>query len=158
MRPSLKCSHCGTRMTAIENRGVTIDWCEFCQGLWFDPTELVATITNGQTRPRGPDPFERKLPPRGQSALSCPRCRPQALVAVGWVGLSFTQCPKCFGVFLDRPQLAAVRARYRRGPRPITSAEIGGELTMSVRGLARWAELLWTLARMVARLKLGPAV
>jgi hypothetical protein len=35
---------------------------------------------------------------------------------------------------------------------------VAGELSISARGLARWAELLWSLARLVARLKLGPAV
>jgi len=159
MRAKLKCGHCGTRMTAIESRGVTIDWCELCQGIWFDPSELVTTLTNGERRTGERDPFERSLPRRGLSVMSCPRCRPGLMVAVGWEGLSFTQCPKCHGVFLDRPQLAAVKERYRVPSRAPSSGEVADALSASAKGLARWAEVLWSLARTVGRLKLGlPAV
>ena len=109
MASGLKCCHCGTRMTAISNRGVTIDWCEFCQGLWFDPAELTHALTNGLEPLRDPGAFERALPRLGDSALSCPRCRPQSMVSVGWLDLVLTQCPKCHGLYLPRYALAGLQ-------------------------------------------------
>jgi Zn-finger nucleic acid-binding protein len=151
----LKCPLCATRMTQVDARGATIDWCEFCQGLWFDPTELVRVLSARRPLHRETRPFERALPVRGRSGLSCPRCRAGLMEAVGWDGLSFTRCPRCRGLYLDRPQVEAVRAHFRSGEETMSSGKVGDAITRAGQALSGVAELLWTVARAVGRVKLG---
>ena len=60
-------------MTAVENRGVTVDWCPFCQAIWFDSRELERTLTDGRALASDHPGFEPSIPTRGQSAMSCTR-------------------------------------------------------------------------------------
>jgi Zn-finger nucleic acid-binding protein len=137
-------------MTAVENRGVTVDWCPFCQTIWFDHHELERSLRNGLA----PDPdgqaFEQSIPKRGESGISCPRCH-QRLHSVGWEGLAFDRCPGCRGICVDRAQLDALRP-HLHGPTPPTSGQIAAVLGSATEGVERLAEILWLTARTLAGL------
>lgn len=36
----MRCPKCGTKLTSVEHRGVTVEECPSCQGLWLDRGEL----------------------------------------------------------------------------------------------------------------------
>jgi len=36
----MRCPKCGTKLTAIEHHGVTVEECPSCQGMWLDRGEL----------------------------------------------------------------------------------------------------------------------
>ncbi|MBR1616571.1 zf-TFIIB domain-containing protein [bacterium] len=35
----MKCPNCGKELIAVERHGIELDWCQFCNGFWFDDGE-----------------------------------------------------------------------------------------------------------------------
>lgn len=109
-----------------ERHGETeVDRCSFCGGLWFDASELDRIL---QGAPAGV-PVEAVIPERGMSALSCPRCWPKLLDAVGWSGTILERCPTCRGLYVDGPELL----RLQQQGRPDTPAELEQALHHALR-------------------------
>jgi Zn-finger nucleic acid-binding protein len=93
-------------MVLVGHAGTTVDHCPFCEGLWFDGSELDKLLA-GAGRPH----LEALIPPRGASALTCPRCKPRALItmaAAGWSGIVLERCPTCRGLFVDAPEFRSL--------------------------------------------------
>lgn len=76
-----RCPRCTTGLAAISARGLLLDTCPTCKGLWFDGNEIERVLdlsTKGRSReevdslrgalPRRPSPIER-------GTLECVRCR-----------------------------------------------------------------------------------
>lgn len=105
MTSSIKCPCCGTRMLAETHDELTVDRCPSCDALWFDAAELDRSLELSSGHPVH---AETIIPDRGLSALSCPRCKPHLMDAVGWAGLVIERCSTCRGLLVDLFELKAL--------------------------------------------------
>lgn len=96
-----KCPKCKTSAMVEMNTPdhVTLDFCEDCNGLWFDSSELAEYL--GLTKDLLD--FEAVRPQARETDLACPKC------AGGLLEMPFTTqaellidyCPACEGTFFD---------------------------------------------------------
>lgn len=100
-----KC-HC-TLVDTYTPRGVVVDYCSSCQGIWFDRGELTHFSKSPMNFARH---LQAGLRNRHPSSCSCPRCG-VAMVEGGFLkdDLLIEQCESCGGVWLDAQELTAVR-------------------------------------------------
>ena len=84
-----QCSSCDSALRAVFARGVELDWCPFCGGLFFDRGELASVLKR-----------EVSLTREGQAMGACAGCGGNLTQArIG--GLSAKACDACDGVFLE---------------------------------------------------------
>jgi Zn-finger nucleic acid-binding protein len=99
----MQCPKCITRdLAAAQVRGVEVDQCPGCRGIWFDESELATLLqaSPGELKPlaRGrPDPEtdrkRGKCPRDGRALLRVRSTRNTHLVV--------DVCPECRGLWLD---------------------------------------------------------
>jgi Zn-finger nucleic acid-binding protein len=113
---TLRCPDCSTELAPHTERGVHLDRCRACGGIWFDRGELEAH--------QGKAGMEHELSHRKDAAApvllkaspgSCPRCGKRALGAGEYSGTAFQRCSACGGVFLPGPSLARLVSGAARG-------------------------------------------
>lgn len=94
---------CGLRRRPDKGRGIVVDWCPRCGGIWFDGGELErsfehaewtfddpkASLAGGRTCPEGHGPMSTMIYPHTDQCIDI--------------------CPECFGVWLERGQFHAIR-------------------------------------------------
>lgn len=104
----MNCPKCVMKkLETIAMDGVTIDACPNCGGVWYDADELRhcvsdpcvidKAVSEGLSKPRPSD-------------SKCPRCS-SAMVNGGLSNefLRVDKCPKCHGIWLDKPELALLK-------------------------------------------------
>jgi len=101
--PSLMCPKCVLPMTEWESRGLVLNHCHTCKGLWFDAGELQEYLARSQAR------FdESQLDPVGNTTFSCPRCPGVRLARARFDTVALDVCPRCRGIFLDLGEVHAL--------------------------------------------------
>lgn len=118
----IRCPKCGMPLLEFTFRGVRIDQCAGCEGIWLDADELKHVLRSrpgpdlslglaqeqawAEAELAGLDPAEaRRL--REAQAMTCPRCG-GALEEVPFRHLRADHCPRCRGVWLDPGELEQV--------------------------------------------------
>jgi Zn-finger nucleic acid-binding protein len=93
-------------MVQQSHRGVPLDLCEACHGVWFDGGELEAyNAGSGPTTLSAAAGLDRAFQPTGESTLKrCPRCG-RDILRTGSIGRHCVmRCTSCGGVFLPWPE------------------------------------------------------
>lgn len=92
----IKCPKCSHIMDQWESRGVALDHCNSCKGLWFDQGELTRHFLNSGSRIS-----ERDLEADRETPFSCPRCQEGHLIEAHLASVPVDTCKRCHGIFLD---------------------------------------------------------
>lgn len=102
MAGATSCPQCGGGIEQINMKGVTVDRCLKCQGLWFDAGELTLSVEI--VRPLSG--FESAAP----TTMTCIRCTGSKLVDITFPGTEehIPSCPRCKGTFLPKGRLEAI--------------------------------------------------
>lgn len=102
MAGATACPMCAGGIEQINQKGVTVDRCLKCQGLWFDAGELTLSVEI--LRPLSG--FETAPPTK----MTCIRCTGMKLVEIKFPGTEHVvcTCPKCKGSFLPRGRLEEI--------------------------------------------------
>lgn len=113
----IKCPKCSQVMDAWESRGVELDHCNSCKGLWFDQGELTRHFLNSGSRIS-----ERDLEADRETPLCCPRCEAGRLTGAHLASVPVDTCRRCHGIFLDLGEVhelmgAIARAESAGDPR-----------------------------------------
>ena len=100
----MTCPDCQLELRQEEAKGVEIDRCLGCQGVWFDAGELQRVRKGAQksSSEEGKKPLGRFVA-RDLPAGPCPRCAGSTLVAGAVNRLSVGRCPSCMGVWVANP-------------------------------------------------------
>ena len=101
---TLRCPKCGSEMVRVSFRGVEIDRCTNCGGLWFDVLEHeeLRKLEGSESLDTGNAAVSRALHQR-QSAYPCPRCgTPLTRIAdLHQPHIHLEKCSRDYGVFFD---------------------------------------------------------
>ena len=96
------CPACGEEMLILEFRGVEIDFCARCRGVWLDEGELAQLARNGSGSwdiPQGTARGRRR----------CPRCNRRMRLAVyPRTEVEVDVCPEGHGIWFDGGELEQV--------------------------------------------------
>jgi Zn-finger nucleic acid-binding protein len=107
---ALMCPKCALPMNVWELRGLALDHCHACKGLWFDAGELEQYLAGSQAH------FEESgLDPVGETSLACPRCPGVRLGRATVDTVALDVCPRCRGSFLDLGEVHALLGAVSRG-------------------------------------------
>ena len=96
-----KCSKCSSEMKAtLTKKGVLIDVCTACQGVWLDQSEINFIVKN---KKEIRDYEHNGLQNPRDTQYSCPHCK-TSLKKGSLPGFSFQveECPDCKGLYLDK--------------------------------------------------------
>ena len=110
----MKCPSCDVSLVEKHVAKIAIDFCNSCQGIWFDPGELseyqsILALTDAG-EPDGQNKLERAL---NASAQVCPKCDTPTLYAGTFSGYDMGQCQDCKGVFVPTKTLHSFGFRPR---------------------------------------------
>jgi Zn-finger nucleic acid-binding protein len=97
-------------MHVWESRGVVLDHCHRCKGLWFDAGELGAHLAASGARIE-----ESDLEPEEETGFPCPRCDGVHLAHVRVETVTLDRCPRCHGLFVDVGEVHELIGALRRG-------------------------------------------
>ena len=115
----MDCIRCGNRMQKRPVRGVLLDHCTPCDGIWLDEGELEALLTRrARTRAELQAQEQTETSHERSRAVSvqelCPRC--QGRLSVTYIRtVPVDQCSRCRGMYFDHGELPAILRALRRG-------------------------------------------
>lgn len=106
----MNCPKCHSDLHEVSFEGVLLDFCDACQGIWFDEDELAFTIELSTDIPNISEiQKDAKITDHG-----CPHCGDQQKLEemkfVQVQDLLIDRCPQCKGVWLDKGELPKVEA------------------------------------------------
>ena len=108
------CPKCHVGLFILHFKGIEVDFCERCRGIWLDHGELEELMKRTGAQPD--DPLlrfqqQRGRVPRGPKNL-CPRCdRPLEEIGPG-AGLVLDRCPRGHGLWFDADELQQLLAQF----------------------------------------------
>ena len=106
----MDCPKCGAHMELIDYRGVEIDRCTACGGIWLDAVEPE------QLRARaGAESIDTGSEIRGEimndtDEVDCPRCRTPLVRRPGPGELELDVCPRCHGTYFDAGEFRSFKS------------------------------------------------
>lgn len=110
-------------MRPLQDKGITMDWCELCDEIWLDAGELTPLTQAAADLPELPTQPAHPPRPQPHQRPACPRCRQpleERPYAEGQT-LRVDRCPRCRGVWLERGELHAIYGlTHGRRPPPAT--------------------------------------
>lgn len=119
----MNCPACGRELRSVDYRGLTLDHCTACGGVWYDADELGDFLRTYLADHPDLSPARLTLKrgegaraPGGEGERSCPRCNfPMEKSNYGYdSGIILDRCHACGGVWADADEVQAL-ARYAKG-------------------------------------------
>ena len=112
-------------MRQIQDKGISLDWCDLCDGIWLDPGELsrlsrtVVDIPNLLPQPA------RSKTHQSSETPQCPRCKVglEKILYEQAGSLQVDRCPGCRGLWLERGELQEIYEKTSRKARMSGSEE-----------------------------------
>lgn len=103
------CPSCRCEMRACVERGIELDICDSCNGVWLDAGELTTLAEDEENRRNSwTIPSNQDWP---QTNLHCVRCSDTFLVRVVIEHHGFQGCRHCNGLFIDSGTLDSITSR-----------------------------------------------
>ena len=117
----MKCPADQAAMRLIEDKGISLDWCELCDGIWLDAGELTRLAQTASDMPNLPPPAKEARKKASNGRVTCPRCQ-QLMEELPYnEGTAFLvdRCTRCRGLWLERGELQKIYDEQRqRNPPP----------------------------------------
>ena len=114
----LVCPKCDAHLILLNFKGVEVDYCPQCRGIWLDAGELERLMEATNARPG--DPLAQFHNHETAGAVSrnhlCPRCdqglHELEIEAPGYPTLTLDRCPRGHGLWFDADELQQLLALY----------------------------------------------
>jgi len=101
------CPKCGNRLETIEKRGIEVDYCLECKGVWFDLQE-IETLSDSinEFNIVAPRLENLKIAEINENQRGCPRCGEKMFkVTMSGKPPVFDCCPNDHGYWFDAQEL-----------------------------------------------------
>jgi Zn-finger nucleic acid-binding protein len=99
----MNCPKCNGDFESVNYKGVVVDRCYDCRGLWFDAPEkdLLKGLRGAESIDIGEENVGRDH--NKNVRIDCPRCKVAmiAMVDKDQFHIQYEHCPSCFGTFFD---------------------------------------------------------
>ena len=114
-------------MRQLTDKGIVMDCCELCDGIWLDAGELTRLTQTTSDLPELP-PLPKSTPPKTEGRPSCPRCRQtmEELPYLEGTSLLVDRCPRCRCLWLERGELQVIYdhiTQKRQAQSPLQSGQ-----------------------------------
>ena len=111
----MECPVCRVALVVVERRGVELDWCPDCRGLWFDEGEIELLAERSGSR-IAPGPAAARA--GADAGRRCPRCaRRMARTTLGAGAVPTERCER-HGLWFDGGALERLPAHAAGGAAP----------------------------------------
>lgn len=101
----MKCPKCKEYMQPISYKGIEIERCRNCWGIWFDDFELQDLKDMAGSEVIDIGDTEMGQEHNEQDVIFCPKCVPTVLMVPEHdqrqPHISYERCPECNGVYFD---------------------------------------------------------
>jgi Zn-finger nucleic acid-binding protein len=109
----MKCPGCQVDLSRRAFKGIALDHCEHCDGLWFDKGELIRAKNETDGKLKGFDyPLwaESSKMSADQGERPCPKGHGDMVVInyAGYADIPVDVCPTCQGVWLDKGEFEKI--------------------------------------------------
>ena len=102
----MQCPKCQTEMTVKTYKGVEIDRCPSCKGIFLDKGEMEKIEDQQMGAIIDICAYSQKKEEMNAVAATCHRCGQKMMSLKGAAETVFDWCDKCEGIFLDKGELA----------------------------------------------------
>lgn len=135
---SLDCPKCSGNLETVIYRGIEVDRCEQCHGIWFDPQEAerLRKIAGSESLDLGDVESSNQFTEQNNTNIQCPRCHKPMIqmLDIDKYQLWYEKCPHCQGIWLDAGE-------FRQFKRNFQSRNIWNSVTSKLRNLLNfWRE------------------
>ena len=95
-------------MEHLEFKGIEVDQCRTCRGLWLDLGEIdqlfaLRDVPDRLLRQENHPPSPISIP---EGERACPRCHHEVLKVIEVYGIKLDACSGCKGIFCDLGELS----------------------------------------------------
>ena len=102
----MQCPKCQTEMTAKTYKGVEVDRCPSCMGIFLDKGELEKIEDQQMGSMIDVGAYSQKKEEMDAVKATCHRCGQKMMALKGAADVTFDWCDKCEGIFFDKGELA----------------------------------------------------
>lgn len=110
----MRCAKCTGPLRRETHKGLEIDRCPQCGGIFLDDGELKRVVTDGDSFTVPEDPWHA-IPQSDAFRASCPKCAEPMNRFRTRLGFAIDLCSKCRGLWLDRGELTAIDEKQDMG-------------------------------------------
>ncbi len=105
------CPKCKKEMTVTNEHEIELDFCEECEGIWFDYNELDGLL--GKNAKLSFDKCRRETTPHNEDMkhATCPRCQQRMTKVQIEVDMIIDFCEDCNGIWLDGGEFERIRSK-----------------------------------------------
>lgn len=112
----MNCPRCKTNLKSVLVKGVELDMCQSCDGVWFDKDELIKVI-NASTEELEVSSISDSLyadkltqSPNKETGLVCPECssRMDGIIYCYDSSINIDACRICGGIWLDDGEIKEI--------------------------------------------------
>ena len=105
----MNCPECNKSLLEQHMKGIDVDVCSSCGGVWFDAGEIESYGSQrGNVPGKSPSTPPSFDPIMELAPLPCPRCTSDSLQTGTIAEHIFHRCSSCFGVYLNKKELEAI--------------------------------------------------
>lgn len=104
----MKCPKCGVEMRPKTYKGIEIDRCPQCRGIYLDKGELERVEDAQLTSIVDICAYSQKNEAMDDVAATCHRCNRSMMKLRGAGEIQFDWCDGCEGIFFDKGELACL--------------------------------------------------
>lgn len=112
----IKCLKCQGSLEQVVYRGIEVDRCLSCRGIWFDSLEAenLKAIKGSESLDIG-DPKMGSQFNKPEQDIECPRCemKMMRIVDIDQHSIWYEKCPKCQGVWLDAGEFKEFKDNFQ---------------------------------------------
>jgi len=95
-------------MMGMEYKGVMVDRCSSCHGIWLDKAELDVVLAKKLGSSFDVGRMSQASVDTRDKPAHCPKCDKDMMVIEGAAGVVFDWCERCEGMFFDTGELRMI--------------------------------------------------
>lgn len=132
----IDCPSCRSEMRVCVERGIELDICDRCKGVWLDAGELTKLAEDEESRRCSwTIPTNQESPP---TTFHCSRCSDTLLVKIVIKHHAFLGCRICNSLFVDSETLDNITSTGEYNEESKTRAGIAGGMLDALSALLFW--------------------